>query len=473
MVSCRNQTESTAPLTTTTKEVMTISKEVSQLSNEHNIALFITETPTTSMGINFELASDSDGYVEYGIQYSNEFHRIKANQKITPVGRKTAFLYEAEMSPLIPGETYQYRVVNADDTERSQYYTFSMPEEQQSEFTFMYLADPQENAETGYMAYAFSILNVLDYSQQDFDFVVYPGDIVNDADVRTQWNLFFKYSSIFSYNKPIVATSGNHDVAGISRDQVNQLEFDGYMNFPNNGPVYEAFDEITGDNRASHFDDGKTYSFDYQNAHFLIINSETFCDGTTTCANQDESNVGILTDWIRADLENNNQKWTIVVLHRSPYSLSYNNEKIREDLVPLLDEYQVDLVIGGHDHQYSRAVYSGGEMVTFKRSNDYLKGTISLIQDQEQDYHFNNYSSNLGVTYFNTNTSSTKFYGGDKSSGIDVNYRYIDENPVIPMITISENTLQVISYGLSKETGLSIVPSGVYILEQFLIEKSE
>ncbi|MBU1144495.1 MAG: metallophosphoesterase family protein [Firmicutes bacterium] len=476
LVACQETTSTTTTTTEVTTELtttlpQTISAIVGSLENENNIGLFLTETPYSSMGINFELSTNTLGFVEYGLKDSGEYTRLEATQKITVVNNKTVYLYEAVMDDLISAQTYSYRITNNDDSETSAYHEFSMPDSEAESFTFMYLADPQENAETGYMAYAYSILNVLDFSQQNYDFVVFPGDVINDADVQSQWNLFFKYSSVFSYEKPLIATTGNHDSGAITEDRINSLEFDGYMNLPNNGPIYEEFNEIDGDLRTSHFDDGKTYSFDYGTAHFVVIDTEIYCDGTTACITYDESNADILNEWVRNDLTNNNQLWTIVLLHRGPYSLSYDTDSVRDNLVPIFDEFGVDLVLAGHDHQYSRAVYQNLELIQFKRSNEYFKGTISLIEALEEDCHFNNYTSALGVTYLTANTSGTKYYGGDKSSGIDVNYKFIEENPVIPMITVTNEYIQVISYGLEKDTGLSIVPTGVYVLEEFMISR--
>jgi len=468
LVACAGRSSETANTETTQLTSQTMSDYVGSLSNIYNIGLFVTEDLSTSIGINFEMPDDTNGYVEYTLLGDNQYIRAKAGKKIREFGDNSAFLFEIILDELSPNTTYQYRVVNEDNTETGEYHTFTTYNDADDSHTFMYLADPQGSAETGYMSYAHAMLSVIEYSEVEYDLVMIPGDVINNTDIRSQWNMFFKYSSVFSYSVPMALTTGNHEIPLVSSENVNSMEFDGYMNLPNNGPTYGAFDGLVGDVRNTNFDNGKTYSFDFGEAHITVVNTEMYCDGTTECLGFDEDNVQILNDWVRDDLNNSDAKWKIVMLHRGPYSLSYDSITVRVNLAPILEECGVDLVLAGHDHQYSRAIYENGLLVDFSQSNDYTIGTISLIEESEDDLHFNNYSSSLGVTYLTSNTAATKFYGG-RTSGIKVNYAFIDEYPVIPMITITEDSITVVSYAVEKETGLSIVPISVFILEEFQI----
>ncbi len=453
----------------TSTEAQTMTERVNSLANEYRIGLFITENPTTSIGINFVMPNETTGYVEYSVAGENDFTRFWATSKARAIGRKFVYLFEVTLTGLTPGETYEYRVTNTDDVEASPYYQFTLPSVDKEAFTFIYLADPQENSEVGYMTYAYSLLSVSEYSDQFYDFAMFPGDLVDNSDLKTEWDLFYKYSSIFSFNTPIVSAVGNHDVGDITEERIQELEFDGYLNLPNNGPEYNSFDILDGDLRDANFDDGKTYSFDYGYAHFVVIDTETYCDGSTTCLEYDTVNANILNDWVTDDLTANSLPWTIVLLHRGPYGLSYDSSTVRDNLVPIFDEFGVDLVLSGHDHQYSRAIYSEDALTEFATSNTYTKGEIILSDTTLDDYNFNNYSQSIGVTYLTGNTVSTKFYGGDKSSELSVNYKFLDEQPVIPYITVTENAINVVSYVVLKDTALTIIPDGVEILEEFSI----
>lgn len=459
-VACDGQTTTTEP---------TIDDVIAGLDNPYNIGLFITEEPATSMGINFEMPVETEAYVVYKAVDAESYTSIRATDKTRLIDDKTHYLFEADLSGLEPGVTYEYYVRDEAKEHVGDTHHFTMPSDLDASFSFMYLADPQETSEIGYMAYGYHILYATRAAAMDVDFVMLPGDIVNEAHIATQWNLFYKYSSVFSYQTPMVATTGNHDGNGFDEERITRLEFDGYMNLPGNGPTYQAFDELDGDLRQPDFSDGKTFSYDYGNAHFTVINSEMYCDGTTACEGYDETNLAVLHEWIENDLESHDKPWQIVMLHRGPYTLSYNNARIREMLVPILEEHGVDLLINGHDHQYSRAVYLGGEMIGFSRSDEYTRGDLSLIEDGDLD--FNRYTENVGVTYLTGNTSGTKYYGGSRSSGIEVNYGYPGENPVIPFITVTEDAITVTSYVVLKESKFAIQAESVEVLETFEITK--
>jgi len=454
--------------TTTTVTTQSIEDLVSSLENTYNIGLFMTEDPTSSMGINFELSEETEAFVEFKEVGTDTYTKVIATNKTTPVGKRTAYLYEAKMTSLEVGKSYTYHIGTSSGTLTSEEHQFTMNTNVNSDFTFMYIADPQENAELGYRAYAYSILYTLEYSSQAYDFVMFPGDMINDADIKSEWTWFYRYSAFFITSTPIVATIGNHEFGRLDLERVGNLEYNGYMNLPDNGPVYGPFDEIGFDQRTPDIDNGKTYSFNYGNAHFTVIDTEMYCDGTTECGTYDQDNVAILNNWIRDDLANSTATWNIVLLHRGPYGSSYDTSNVRTNLIPIFDEYNVDLVLSGHDHQYSRAVYSNFEMVPFSTSDTYDLGLLNL---QGSSNDFNHYSSSIGVTYLTGNTVATKFYGGDKSSGIEVQYKMSDSYPVIPFITVTDNEIRIISYAVIKDNAFTLTPSSIEVLEEVVITK--
>lgn len=96
----------------------------------------------------------------------------------------------------------------------------------------------------------------------------------------------------------------------------------------------------------------KYYSLDYANIHFICLDSMT--SGQT--ANTPMAN------WLRADLEATSQEWIIVFFHHPPYTKGSHNSDteqdlvaIRQNLMPILEDYGVDLVLSGHSHAYERS----------------------------------------------------------------------------------------------------------------------
>ena len=106
------------------------------------------------------------------------------------------------------------------------------------------------------------------------------------------------------------------------------------------------------------------YSFDCNNIHFLMMDSESsYLPGTDTDFSDLEK-----TDqyqFVQNDLSNASKnlaiKWIIVMSHRQYYSSLCGNhdscepiQKLRDAYHPLFEKYGVDLLFSGHAHNYQR-----------------------------------------------------------------------------------------------------------------------
>jgi len=394
MLSCRNLDEDPS-----------VSERIAAADNPNRMVLCMTSDPTTSIGINFEVSEDIEAFVEYRIRGSGDFIRQNTTRKTTTVGSTLVFHRQTVVEGLQPGTEYEYRLIGTEIGETS---LFRTAQEDQTEVTFMVLTDPQGSDALDYSTYANNILHVLDETSKNVDFALFSGDMVNDDSSRSQWNLFFQYSSVFWLTMPIAATTGNHETGSFTDSQIENIEFSGYFHFPETGPRYEPFDVGEGDLRPSEFDAGKTYSFDVGAAHFVAVDSEIFRGYDGISGEVDPENLDRFTSWLEADLSANPDQWIILFLHRGPYSLHYDSVNVRNFLVPILDKYGVDLVLSGHDHRYSRTVYSEGSFVGFTQSAPSCRGQTHLLTGQEDSRNLQDYSSSLGVTYVVGNSAGVK-----------------------------------------------------------------
>jgi hypothetical protein len=96
----------------------------------------------------------------------------------------------------------------------------------------------------------------------------------------------------------------------------------------------------------------KYYSFDYANIHFVGLDSMT----------STRSGTSPMAQWLRNDLASTTQRWIIVYFHHPPYTKGSHNSdgesdliELRQNLVPILEEYGVDLVLSGHSHCMERS----------------------------------------------------------------------------------------------------------------------
>ena len=96
----------------------------------------------------------------------------------------------------------------------------------------------------------------------------------------------------------------------------------------------------------------KYYSFDYANIHFVGLDSMT----------STRSGTSPMAQWLRNDLESTTQPWIIVYFHHPPYTKGSHNSdsetdliEVRQNILPILERYGVDLVLSGHSHCMERS----------------------------------------------------------------------------------------------------------------------
>ena len=101
----------------------------------------------------------------------------------------------------------------------------------------------------------------------------------------------------------------------------------------------------------------KYFSFDYGNIHFVCLDAMT----------SDRSSNAPMCNWLRADLAANTNDWVIAFWHHPPYTQGSHDSdweaeliQMRENAVPILESYGVDLVLCGHSHSYERSFLIDG-----------------------------------------------------------------------------------------------------------------
>jgi hypothetical protein len=99
------------------------------------------------------------------------------------------------------------------------------------------------------------------------------------------------------------------------------------------------------------------YAFDYGNIHFVCLDAMT----------SDRSVDGPMCTWLQEDLEATTNDWVIAFWHHPPYTHGSHNSdfeielvQMRENVVPILESFGVDLVLCGHSHCYERSFLIDG-----------------------------------------------------------------------------------------------------------------
>ena len=244
---------------------------------------------------------------------------------------------------------YLYRVGDVSGV-FSEVYSFRTRKENVESFSFIHTSDSQDDVNYGKL-WRLALDDAFS-KYTDSKFVVSTGDIVQNGGSSSEWEQMLGYVSPYVAESPFVPVAGNHDY------------WSAYL-FGKTGVTYSHFFMDLPKQDTTH---GMFYSFDYGDAHFIVLNT-----------GDSEETAGQLTDaqfnWLKEDLKNTKKTWKIIAMHNPLYSPGkYGSQEgknteallLREQLNQLLVDNKVDLVLNGHDHMYSRTypVSAKGEPIT-------------------------------------------------------------------------------------------------------------
>ena len=208
------------------------------------------------------------------------------------------------------------------------------------------------------------LFNYIDNDYKALDMWVLLGDNAYTSGTQAQFNktLFEPFIELVKRYEAW-AVPGNHDM--------RRWAFYDIFDFPTKG---EAGGVASGRE--------EFYSVNNANLHLVMLDSETVS----------RSNSGEMATWLKKDLANNTKPWVIVAFHTPPYSDGGHKsdddwdsrgrlKDMRENFVPIFDEYGVDLVLSGHSHGYERSkliINHLGKSDTFSEKN--------ILQDRKTGY---------------------------------------------------------------------------------------
>ena len=85
----------------------------------------------------------------------------------------------------------------------------------------------------------------------------------------------------------------------------------------------------------------------------------------------DRSPTAAMATWLRNDLAATAQTWLLAFWHHPPYTKGSHNSdtetelvQMRQNILPILEDYGVDLVLTGHSHSYERSFLLDGHYGT-------------------------------------------------------------------------------------------------------------
>lgn len=214
-------------------------------------------------------------------------------------------------------------------------------------FNFIAMADSRGSSNGVNDAVLSSIVDLV--LLEDAQFVLFPGDLVTGSSTDSiLTSQLYHWRDVMAplyaggmYGAKVYAGPGNHEIWHSGSEAVWQSLF---SDLPSNGPAGETY---------------MTYSFDYMNAHFVMLN-------TNRAGNPHTINY----TWLANDLASTTADHIFVFGHEPAFpvgphvgsSLDFYPVQ-RDDFWQLLADYNVDIYFAGHEHLYNHTVVNGVHQV--------------------------------------------------------------------------------------------------------------
>jgi hypothetical protein len=304
----------------------TIGNEADQGITISKIRLSWDSDPQSSIVIMFESSVQNLGKCEYGLTPSLGSQVVEEGSGI---------LHEIRLTNLSPSSRYCYRVgVENRWSEIKTFKTAPIDTDLSVETQFIVWGDSRVETDEERL----QRLKIVELSASfNPDFHIMSGDLVTGGAVDSMWDEWFEDFEPINSKAPIVVTPGNHEEIYLSENYRN------YFAFPGN----EYY-----------------FSYDYGPLHIVSLNSEVFNN-----YQQYGDYYQAQRDWLIRDLASTRKPWKIVTFHKPLYtSGTHYNDAERSFLIdawePIFKQYNVDIILNGHDHHYERSYKDGITYVT-------------------------------------------------------------------------------------------------------------
>ena len=279
----------------------------------------------------------------------------------------------------------------------------------------------------------------------NISFIISSGDQIQSRDKGKSNALYNKneieYSGYLSpsllKSMPVATTIGNHDSPS------------GNYSYHFNTPNQSGLGQTTA---------GSDYYYRYGNTLFIILNSNS---------KKFSEHKEFIENAIKL---NEDATWRVVSMHHDIYgsgehSSSPKLTRMRYKIVPILEANNIDVVLTGHDHIYSRSYILKGakldesSMITEKDYEKYTNGEKekneqyeNYMRSIEDDYAVTNKSFMVvkkpkGVLYLTADSSTgSKYYNLSEKQEAYIASRWQESVPTYSIIDVTNKTFTINTY---------------------------
>jgi hypothetical protein len=267
---------------------------------------FLQQVTTNSVFVCWTATRPEPGSVSFGP--SQQLGQTRASPK--------ALSHMVRLTGLSPGARYYYRVESGEA--KTQVFDFLTAPKPGTSFSFVVYGDIK-----GAPKHEEVIARIVELNPA---LVVTTGDLVEDGRRRELWDLYFKQAAPSLARAPTYPLLGNHELDSRFYFRLFALPLP-----------------------------GRYYSFDYGDAHFIILDSNP--PYRTSAAQR---------KWLEADLERHRRSpYILVFLHHPLYTCTAWESRreeaaaVRRAFEDIFTRYQVSIVFAGHDHNYQHNYAKG------------------------------------------------------------------------------------------------------------------
>ncbi len=311
--------------------------EMAQLldGEARNLRQLMTKTPATSRRIVWQTKSQLKAAPCVELRdAAGKTAKVEAMEAFFADDGKDVYQYDTLLDDLQPASTYTYRIV--EDGRAGDWQTLVTPATDQGHFKAFIFPDSQSSDYTDWT----HLVEGAAKREPDIDFYINMGDLVDNGEDSTQWQAWFDAVATIAKRVPFVPVLGNHETYTLDWKVRRPEAYLHYFDMPDNG---------------SADDKNYYYSFDYGDTHFVVL-----CTEWEEPAAVPEGIGDRQMAWLRRDLAANHKKWTIALLHRDVLQYRIKKRPERKEgisgtgevLMPVFEEFGVDLVYTAHLHTY-------------------------------------------------------------------------------------------------------------------------
>lgn len=294
---------------------------------------FLQNVSKTAITISWETDRAVYPTVDWGLDssYGNNAKGLCIQTGLN--GSTKVYVCKVRISGLAADTTYHFRANNGSTSSTDR--TFTTAPNEDKPFTFGIWGDSQMVTRRliGDTPYPECSTAIFTDMANNVDMAVSVGDIVDNSSYYYYSTAFRPYAAnILGKQKPFSVAFGNHDNPATSMI---------HRTIQNSGM--------------------QSFSFNYGNAHFTCV---TYSDCSKGTLPSDGHISSLPLGWIEQDLASEdaqNATWRFLFIHVPPYCERWFDGSLlmQTYLVPLMEQYNVQICFSGHTHEYQRGMLNG------------------------------------------------------------------------------------------------------------------